>query len=189
MPRFRFTLENPDLKGIQTVKEIFISNDQLVEKFLPFFHELNLKAVDVEEVHSVFEKQVLQAQLDNGEPVDLMNFSFHLTYSDLIEGSPDKEINEFLLESLQTKFKPDYIPTHVRRPSEDQVKGELPVFYGVAEWTCYQKSHEAGQSSELRVVWFIDEVPQGLAFRQMLQDSLKGLDWDQYAEEYDPGDL
>lgn len=189
MPKFKITMSPPDASVGIIEKTIFISEAEFVRKIAPVFHELNFQIHEVKEVHSVFDKHVIQAKLDSGKGVNLVKFSFHLTYGDLIEGDPDPNSNESLLESLQTKFKPDYIPTHIRRPAEDRIKGELPVFYGVAEWACYAKSQEEGQSSELRVVWFMEEVPQGLAFRQMIQDSLTGLDWDQFAAEYDPGDL
>lgn len=189
MPKFKITMSPPDLSDKIIEKTIFLSEEEFVKRVAPVFHELNFQIHEVKEVHSVFDKQVIQAKLDSGREVNLLKFSFHLTYGDLIEGDPDQGLNESFLESLQTKFKPDYIPTHIQRPSEDRVKGELPVFYGVAEWAFYPKSQEEGQSSELRVVWFMDEIPQGLAFRQMLQDSLTGLDWDQFAEGYDPGDL
>lgn len=179
----------PDASDEIIEKTIFITEEEFVKRVAPVFHELNFQIHEVKEVQSVFERQVIQAKLDCGKVVNLHKFGFHLTYEDLIEGDPDHETNERILESLKTKFSPDYIPTHIRKPSENRIKGELPVFYGVAEWACYKRNHEVGSSSELRVVWFMDEVPQGLAFRQLLQDSLTDLDWDRYAEEYDAQDL
>lgn len=189
MPKFKITMSPPELSDHIVEKTIFISEEELVKKFAPLFHELNFQIHEVKEVFSIYEKQVIQAKLDSGDPVDLLNFSFHLTYGGMIEGDPDYSWNQEILERLQNKFKTNYIPTYIRRPAENRIKGELPVFYGVAEWVRYKKIHETGQSSELRVIWFMDEVPEGLAFRQMLQESLRGLDWDRYAGEYDAGSL
>jgi hypothetical protein len=189
MPKFKITMSPPDASDEIIEKTIFISEEEFVKRVAPVFYELNFKIHEVKEVHSVFDKQVIQAKLDSGKEVNLLKFGFHLTYGDLLEGDPDQETNERILESLRTKFSPDYIPTHIRRPSEDKVKGELPVLYGVTEWANYKKTDKEGLSSELRVVWFMDEVPEGLAFRQMLQESLRGLDWDRYVGEYDAGSL
>lgn len=119
----------------------------------------------------------------------MLKSSFYLTYGNLIDGEPHHAMNEELLAGLQTKFTPDYISTYIRQPSQEQIKGELPVFYGVAEWANYKKSNEEGWSSELRVVWFMDSIGEGLGFQEMLQQSLRGLDWDQFAAEYDPSSL
>lgn len=189
MPNFKITLSPPDGSGDIIEKTIFISEQDFLKKFASELYESNFLIHEVKEVPSVFDKQVIQAKLDSGRVVNLLKFSFHLTYGDMIEGEPDENLNRLILRGLQTKFKPDYIPTYIRKLSEDKVKGELPVFYGVAEWASYKKIHEQGQPSELRVIWFMDEVPQGLLFRKMLQDSLTGLDWDQFAEEYNPEDL
>ena len=189
MPKFKITMSPPDWSDQIIEKTIFLSEEEFVRRVAPVFHELNFQIHEVKEVQSVFERQVIKAKLDSGKEVNLLKFSFHLTYRDMIEGEPDENLNRLILQGLQTKFKPDYIPTHIRRPAEDRVQGELPVFYGVAEWASYKNINEEGQSSELRIVWFMDEVPHDLAFRQMLQDSLTGLDWDQYAEGYNPRDL
>ena len=189
MPRFKITYSFPEKEDEILEKFIFTSQDELNNKIIPRYLKMDLIIHEASEAPSVYDQQVLQARLDSGRLVDLGKFSFHLTYSEMIQGDPDQEYNESLLERFQTKFGPDYIPTHIRRPSEKRIKGELPVFYGVAEWKRYKGLHDTGSSSELRVVWFMDAIGEGLGFQEMLQQSLTGLDWDQLAENFDPEDL
>lgn len=191
MPRFKIIISFPDGEGENLEKFIFTSEERLTNHIIPLYEEeMGLKILEAKEVPPIYDQQVLEAQLDSGDSVELRNFSFHLTYAGLIEGDPDKEFNKSILEELQTRFRPDYIPTHIRRPRENRIKYELPVFYGKAEWVRHKSStSETGSSSELRVIWFMDSVLEGLSFRQMLQESLSGLDWDQVAQRYDPGSL
>ena len=189
MPRFKITYSFPEKKNEILEKFIFTQEEELKNTIIPRYRKMDLIIHEVSEAPSVYDQQVLQARLDSGLLVDLGKFSFHLTYSELIEGDPDQWYNESVLERLQTKFSPDFVPTHIRRPSEKQIQGELPVFYGIAEWKRYKGIQDTGSSSELRVIWFMDSVAEGLTFPQMLQESLMGLDWDQLAQEYDPGSL
>lgn len=186
MPKFKITMTFPDNEGESFEKEIFITEKEFVKRFLPLYHESNFNIHRVQEVPSVFDKQVISARLDSGREVELLKFSFHLTYGDLIEGDPDQNYHEYILEKLQTNFSKGHIPTHIRMPSEDRITGELPVFYGVAEWANYNKNHEERRSSKLRVVWFMDTLGDGLTFREMLEQSLRGLDWEHLAEKEDP---
>jgi len=189
MPRFKITFSFPEIDEIHE-KFVFATEEELTDQIIPRYRDrMGFTILEVAEAPTVYDKQVLQARLDSGQVVDLRKFSFHLTYGDMIEGDPSQWINDAILENLPTKFRPKEIPTHVRKPAEDRIKGELPVFYGVAEWKRYKGLHETGSSAELRVVWFMDAIGEGLGFQEMLQQSLTGLDWDQLAEKYDPGDL
>ena len=189
MPRYKLRFSHPQDQLVYE-KFIFATPEEIEDQIIPRYRDrMGLTIHELVEAPTVYDKQVLQAQLDSGKLVDLRKFSFHLTYGELIEGDPDKDLNESILERLQTKFSPKEIPTHIRRPSELSIQGELPVFYGVAEWVKYPAKEESGSSSELRVVWFMDSVGEGLGFREMLQESLKGLDWDDLADDFDPEDL
>ena len=187
--RFKITYTYPQDDQIHE-KFVFATEEELSEQIIPRYRDrMGFTIHEVAEAPTVYDKQVLQARLNSGQLVDLRKFSFHLTYGELIEGDPNQELNEAILERLQTQFSPDYIPTHVRKPAEERIKGELPVFYGVAEWKRYKGPQDTRSSAELRVVWFMDAIGEGLGFHEMLQQSLIGLDWDQLAEKYDPGDL
>jgi hypothetical protein len=191
MPKFKITFSFPEIDEIHE-KFVFATEEELTEQIIPQYRDrLGFIIHEVAEAPTVYERQVLSCRLDSGQGVELRKFGFYLTYGDLIEGDPYQEYNEELVNSLKTQFTPDYIPTHVRRPSEDRIKGELPVFFGVAEWVRYGEEEKLGVSSisELRVVWFMDSVGEGLGFREMLQESLAGLDWDRFAKEFDAGDL
>ena len=189
MPRYKLKFSHPQDQLVYE-KFIFATPEEVEDQIIPRYRDrMGFIIHELAEAPTVFDKQVLQAQLDSGKLVDLRKFSFHLTYGELIEGDPDKDLNESILARLQIKFSPKEIPTHIRRPSELSIQGELPVFYGVAEWVNYPGIDESGSSPELRVVWFIDEIGEGLGFREMLQQSLRGLDWFQIAEEFDPEDL
>ena len=189
MPKYRITLELPESDGEIFQEEVFLSNQEFVKRVMPVFHKMDALVHQVEQVPTVYEKQVIQAILDTGEPVDLLNFSFQLTYGDMIEGEPDAHYNEEILERLKRKYRESDIPTHIQKPSEEQQQRELPVFYGVAEWVKYSINTKAENCSFLRVIWFMENISDHLRFREMLQESVKGLDWDQLAQGYDASNL
>ncbi len=143
--------------------------------------------VSVEELPTVYDKQIIKAQISSGKEVELRGFSFHLTYGDMMEGDPDKYWNEDVLNYLDKKFKDDYVPSIVRRPGQELIDDELPVFYGVVHWVCYGETPEE-KTTELRVIWFMDSIDQ-VSVQDMLEDSIAGLDWDIYARGYDPSDF
>jgi len=187
--RFKITYTYPQDDQIQE-KFVFATEEELTDQIIPRYRDrMECTIHEVAEAPTVYDKQVLQARLDSGQVVDLRKFSFHLTYGEMIEGDPSQWINDAILENLSAKFRPKEIPTHIRKPAEGRIKGELPVFYGVAEWKRYKGLHETGSSAELRVVWFMDSIGEGLGFQEMLQQSLTGLDWDQLAEKFDLEDL
>jgi hypothetical protein len=72
------------MDGKPLKKEIFLSDQEFLEKVLPAFPRRNARVLEVKEVPSVYDKQVIQVKLDTGEPIDLLNFSFHLTHGDMI---------------------------------------------------------------------------------------------------------
>jgi hypothetical protein len=187
MPRFKIT-KHPISGGDVEIEIIRFPNSILknVTRLMKdLYHDYE---VGVEELPNVYDKQVVMAKLSTGRALDLMNFSFHLTYGDMIEGDPDKYWNEELLNHLEKKFEKDDKPTLFRRPSQEIIEDELPVFYGIAEWKCYQGLSPEETSSELRVIWFIDSM-ENLSFREMIEMSLKDLDWEMHAQGYDPGDF
>jgi hypothetical protein len=91
------------MDGKPLKKEIFLSDQEFLEKVLPAFPRRNARVLEVKEVPSVYDKQVIQVKLDTGEPIDLLNFSFHLTHGDMIEGEPDAYKNKEILERLEKK--------------------------------------------------------------------------------------
>ncbi|MCH6198614.1 hypothetical protein MMU07_03415 [Aquiflexum sp. LQ15W] len=187
MPTFKITM-TPQGGDEPQVRLFNARNMRSMEFIAPHLYS-DCTIIQIEEEPDIFDKQVISATLACGRTVHLLGFRFHLTYSNLIEGEPDKYWNESILSELEQKYRENYMPTHIRRPSEDSIQYGLPVFYGEAEWACYRGMSAAEKSSELRVIWFMDSIDPGLTVMAMLLQSLEGLDWEKYAQRYDPGDL
>ena len=141
----------------------------------------------VEEVKDVYEKQTIKAYLSSGREVILRGFSFRLTYGEMIEGDPDKYINEENLKRLEQEFEGNYIPTVVRRPELQSEHDDLPVFCLISEWVCYSEN-PGEKTAELRVISFTDNI-ETLSLHDLLQLSLDGLDWNKFAKRFDASDI
>ncbi|MGM0944502.1 MAG: hypothetical protein ACQEW9_04905 [Bacteroidota bacterium] len=184
MSKVKITFESRD--GKETREEIILKRQLEFFQWLTSKEDSTEQIVKVEEIPSVFDKQLIQGTLDSGELVDLRKFSFHLTYGNLIEGYPDPADNMLILERLKSPPSHGQVKHHLRMPAEESIQNELPVFYGKATWVHFP---EEGKPSELCVTWFFDRLDPQRPLHSLLQESLSGLDWHQHAEKYDASDL
>lgn len=186
MPRFKITM-TPKTGGEPKEERLKGRSLDWIQRDASLMFA-NFNILQIEQEPNIYEKQVIAANLDSGREVHLLNFSFKLTYGDWLEGEPEQFINEEMLVDIEREFEQNYMPTHIRRPSAERIENELPAFYGIAEWVSHSENPVAYWSSKLRVIWFMDSIGE-LTFQEMLQQSLVGLDWDQFAQKYDPGSL
>lgn len=186
MPKFKITMSQKS--DGQKVEKIMEGRElQTVITVAKMIFE-EFEDIEVEEIQSIYDRQIISSVLPTGREVELQSFSFHLTYGNMIEGDPDREGNEQILGFLKRKFEKDEVPTYIHQPSDHVIHNELPLFYGIAYWKCYKKMVPEKWSSELRIIWFMESVDQ-VNFRELLGTSLLGVDWEKYAVGYDPGDL
>ncbi len=187
MPRFKIT-KTLRSGGEPEVEYTYKPNGTIesMERFYNMIYEEEYQVL-VEEVKDVYEKQTIKAYLSSGREVILRGFSFRLTYREMIEGDPDKYINEENLESLEKEFEGNYMPTVVRRPELQSEHDDLPVFCLISEWVRYSEN-PGEKTTELRVISFTDHI-ETLSLQDLLQLSLDGLDWDRYAKRFDASDL
>lgn len=186
MPRFKITMtpKNGGELIVETLKGTSLDRVQGLASLM--YAEFNI--LQIEREPNIYEKQVIAATLDSGREVHLLNFSFKLTYGNWLEGEPEQFMNEEMLVDIERNFAQNHMPTYVRQPSLERIENELPAFYGIAEWVYHNENPVKDWSSELRVIWFMDSIAE-LSFKEMLQQSLVGLDWDKYAQKYDPSSL
>lgn len=62
MPKFKIAMTFPDNEGEPFEKEVFITEKEFVNRFLPTYHESNCNIHRVEGVPSVFDKQDIFAR-------------------------------------------------------------------------------------------------------------------------------
>jgi hypothetical protein len=111
------------------------------------------------------------------------------TYIGLLEGRPDRQMNEKILERARTEMRRLWGErrTYLAPPVIDQSDPEHPALPPVCltAWlTCFQPIKEPNAGSELVVVWFRGEFA-GEPMTQVLADGIRALPWEALAEDFE----
>jgi uncharacterized protein (TIGR02996 family) len=127
--------------------------------------------------------------LDCGRWVAVDAFDCMRTYIGLMEGRPNRDMNEHILEGARTRMRPVWGErmTHLVPPVIDESDPEHPVLPPVCltAWlTCYQPIREPNAGSELVVVWFRGEFA-GEPMEQVIFEGIRGLAWEELAADFE----
>jgi hypothetical protein len=127
--------------------------------------------------------------LDCGREVMLDAFDYSRTYAGLLEGRPNAEMNDRIIERAQTAREESWgkRAVHVIPPDVDATDPAHPALPPVllrAWLICFQPVDPAFMGSELVVVWFTTdchtEPIADVVFR-----AVRGLPWEQLAYDFD----
>jgi uncharacterized protein (TIGR02996 family) len=127
-------------------------------------------------------------ELDCGRRVYVDAFYCHDTYIGLLEGRPNRQMNEEILERARTRMRPLWgeRKTHLVPPVIDESDPRHPVLPPVCltAWlTCCQPVQEPNAGSELVVVWFRAALA-GELMEQVIADGIRALPWEELAEDF-----
>jgi hypothetical protein len=146
-------------------------------------------AVDVR--HSRRRKLRMQLffDLDCGRFVAVDALYYQRTYLSLLEGRPNREMNDRILDKVRTEMAPLWgsrrvyvIPPEINE--SDPAHPVLPKMRFTAWLTCYKPIAEPNAGSELVVVWFREECP-GEPLEKIVGDAIRSLPWEELAEDFE----
>ncbi|MEQ8789871.1 MAG: hypothetical protein RIC55_26490 [Pirellulaceae bacterium] len=126
--------------------------------------------------------------LDCGRSVAVDALYYQRTYLSLLEGRPNREMNDRILEKVRSEMAPLWGKrrVHVIPPAINESDRTHPVLPRVrfTVWlTCYQPIQEPNAGSELVVVWFREECA-GEPLDEIVSSAIRSLPWDELAEDF-----
>lgn len=114
--------------------------------------------------------------------VELESLQIHLTYGGVLEGNINERTNRLVLQQLE-------IPTlwegkKISIDTPEDLSKQLPGFVCFAEFISHEGITDKSMMSGLRYIFFmhdLDEKP----IRQIIQEELTKINWDEFAEEFE----
>ena len=121
----------------------------------------------------------------------------HTTYSGLLEGKPNDEINSCILAGIPREMSRIFggVPVFIQPPDITRIEEPHPLIAGktrvvstippvtvVAKFTSYTPTNQKGDASNLVVVWFQNATPPFLD--EKVRAHLELLDWDSQASDF-----
>jgi len=139
---------------------------------------------------------VLFIKLKCGMHVSVSNFYYNRTYSGLIAGIPNEEINNRIVDKAMNRMdsiwgirKTHLIPpTITMKPvrSSGSTYPSLPSTELTAWITCLMPINDEHMASELVLVWYVDDKAfEASSIRDVTSDALNMINWSEVAEGYD----
>lgn len=127
---------------------------------------------------------MMKISLKCGREVSVDAFEFGYTYGGLLEGSPDKRMNQNIFE--RTSYSSTWGPRKVLKikPEGHEFENVLkPSHYAV--WLHSNEPIDPDyHGSELVVIWF-DELPNGKVIEEIIQNGVENIDWEKHAEDFE----
>ena len=127
--------------------------------------------------------------LDCGRSVAVDAVYYQRTYLSLIEGRPNREMNDRILAKVRTEMTPLWgertvyiIPPNINE--SDAAHPVLPVVRFTAWLTCYQPIMKSNAGSELVVVWFREECHTE-SMEEIVGSAIRSLKWDDVAKDFE----
>ena len=132
---------------------------------------------------------MLSLMLDCGREVTLDAFDYARTYSGLLEGLPNAEMNARIVARALAARDGSWgrRKTHLIPPAiddRDPAHPALPFALLRAWLICCEPIDPAFQGSELAVVWFADECHDE-PIADVVFRAIRGLPWEKLAEDFD----
>jgi hypothetical protein len=130
--------------------------------------------------------------LISGRSIELTRLTISSTYAGLLEGYPNRRMNDSLLKGLATRRNASFLIAPPRRYPKPEWPGtswgpieELPSLYCEAFFDSDRinpKLDSVLHRSELTVVWFQDDLASPVA--EFVTAAVRNLAWDEHAEDY-----
>ena len=126
-----------------------------------------------------------------GRSVYLSDFHYSRTYSGLIEGAPNDEMNNRIIQSALSRMEKIWgkRQTHLIRPKIDTTEPEHPSLPSteLTAWiTCNEPVNSHYMGSELVLVWYIDDEEfEASSIRDVTSAALRTIDWSELAADFD----
>ena len=128
-------------------------------------------------------------KLDCGRFVTVDAFYSQRTYSGLMLGRPNRQLNEEIISRCLTEMAPLWgrrkvhvVPPTIKEPLTDHPA--LPHFRYTAWLECNEPLSKENHGSTLVVVWFRDEASEDEPLKKILYDGIRSLPWDELAEDF-----
>lgn len=129
----------------------------------------------------------MEIQLDCGRAVSVYGFSFGYTYLGLLEGRPNKGMNQAIFS--RTTYPSNWGQRTVLKlqPEASAFEDILPSAHYAVWLTSFDPVDPRFDCSELVVIWFA-ETPKGKNIEDIITQGVKSIDWNANAEdlELDP---
>lgn len=127
-------------------------------------------------------------QLVSGREVRVEGIHITETYSGLLEGYPDEELNTETLANARTLMNGCWGArrTHMIAPTYSQDSGHtfLPPWLCIAWLSSPDPIDPSFMGSEMVVIWFAHDACS-MPIKQMIHEAAKDLDWESLAEDFD----
>ncbi|MCB9927779.1 MAG: hypothetical protein H6822_36955 [Planctomycetaceae bacterium] len=126
-----------------------------------------------------------------GRSVYISDFHYSRTYGGLLEGSPDEEMNNRIIQralsrmdSIWGKRRTHLIPPEV--DTKDPEHPSLPSTELTAWITCHEPVNHQYMGSELVLVWYVDdEAFETSSIRDVTSAALNAINWNDLADDFD----
>ena len=128
-------------------------------------------------------------KLDCGRRVAVDAFYFQHTYLSLLEGRPNRDLNEEIIKQATKQMRPIWGDrhTHVIPPvvdESDPLHPALPPVCFTVWLTSYEPINPGNAGSELVVVWFQGEC-SGQPVDQIIASRIRQLPWNKLARDFE----
>ena len=129
--------------------------------------------------------------LNCGRSVYLSAFHYSRTYGGLLEGSPNEELNNEIIQHALSRM--EWVwgkrKTHLIAPrvnTEDSERPSLPSTELTAWLTCNEPVDKRYMGSELVLVWYVDDKEfESSKVQDLTSAALKKIDWKELAADFD----
>lgn len=122
----------------------------------------------------------MNIHLEDQTAVKVDRFEFGYTYSSLLEGSPNEDINREIYDWISYPNnwgKRTYIK---EKPSDEDFKDKLPLCYYSVWLSSYETENPNFDGTEFVYTWFAD-LPEGKSIESIIQEGIKELNWKEHA--------
>jgi hypothetical protein len=119
----------------------------------------------------------------NGRTYNIRNFYFDYTYSTLLAGSPNREINEDILTRIKKPYGSWAFKMHQLPITEEQMNGVLPKCYFFSDISSDPINPDFCESG-ITLFW-LGNAPGDRNISEMVENALKQVNWKKEAMDFD----
>ena len=124
----------------------------------------------------------MRIRLNGGLEVEVNSFSYGYTYGSIIEGVPNKKLNEAIIQNASYPSNWGDRKLLKVQPNKSDLENKLkPICYAV--WLkSFEPINKRYDASELVVIWFGDH-PDGKSIEYIIESGVKNIDWKKNAQD------
>jgi hypothetical protein len=119
----------------------------------------------------------------NGRTYNIRNFYFDYTYSTLLAGSPNREINEDILTRIKKPYGSWAFKMHQLPITEEQMNGVLPKCYFFSDISSDPLDPEFCESG-LTLFW-LGNPPFDQSIPNIIEQVLTEVNWEEESKDFD----